>query len=959
MHKDAGTKVAGNTSSHAFQFARKYLPWLLAGVCAAAGPVRAEDPAASAAADVPEPKLEKVIVTGSNIRRTDKETPSPVEVITADDMRKSGYTSVADVLQAITANNMGSLSQANASAFAAGGSGIALRGLTVGATLVLIDGHRMATYPMPDDGQRDFVDISSIPFDVIDHIDVLKDGASAVYGSDAIAGVVNVVLKKSYTGAAMSAEVGTSYKGDGTTTHLTGIKGWGNLDSDGYNTYVALEYRKQKKILLSDRPYLANSDWTGQGGDNVTLGVPNTSNGFVPQDSATGLLADPASGAIIGALGSCSVAAANAGQCGFRNPYLTVQPETEHVNLMGRFTHTLGEDWTANVQASLFSSTATQAGVYNSLYGGSGIGGYNWGPGFGPVLTGAPTLVPANYPGNTTGQAANLIYNFPDLGPTETKSETKAWRLVAELNGTLGDWDIQSSLGYTRVVTTLKNYNFLSISGLQSAIDAGTYLVGGNNPQSVLDQIAPYAESNSHNELDFISLHGSRELLKFDNGGSVSLATGVDFTHRALDQQFPSGFSSGDQASPIFSFAVGQQNLAAVFAEVDAFPTRQLELDAAVRMDHYDTYGSSTTPKFGIKYTPLKALTLRGSYSQGFRAPNVAESGTSGSVSGVPNPFEDPVFGHGGPSSPGNLGNTNCSVFPTELQLPGKNLQPEKSDSYTLGLIFEPLKEFNLSVDYYSIQLKDQIISPGLLGQIQINNPAAYGVSICRNTAAGGVDCSANNPANTGTFAYETYPFINANQVVTNGVDIDARLHFDLKEYGKLTTQLQWTHMLKYDITQGGVVYALAGTHGPSFVSGDTGTPKDRVAFTVSLDEGALQVATTLNYIGGYSVTDPSLGSPDCATALSTLFPNGNAPGNLCNVGAFTEINLTGSYLIDKHWMVHGSVINLFNQHAPIDVQTFGAAGNGANSAGATYSPSLSQDGAIGRFMNVGVAYTF
>jgi iron complex outermembrane receptor protein len=152
------------------------------------------------AQDTPAPQAaQQVTVTGSNVRRTDSETPSPVQVLTAADIKNSGYTSVADVLHNITANNMGSLSQASPSAFAAGGGGVALRGLTVGATLVLIDGHRMASYPMPDDGERDFVDISSIPMDSVERIEVLKDGASSIYGSDAIAGVVNVILKKSST----------------------------------------------------------------------------------------------------------------------------------------------------------------------------------------------------------------------------------------------------------------------------------------------------------------------------------------------------------------------------------------------------------------------------------------------------------------------------------------------------------------------------------------------------------------------------------------------------------------------------------------------------------------------------------------------------------------------------------------------------------------------------------------
>src|SRR5919109_5067394 len=144
--------------------------------------------------------LQEIVVTGSMIKRADFETPSPIQVVTDEDLRQSGYTSVSEVLRNLAANGQGTLSQSFNLAFAGGGSGVALRGLTVGATLTLIDGERMIPYPLSDDAQRNFVDVSTIPFLAVDRIEVLKDGASAEYGSDAIAGVVNVLLKKSYTG---------------------------------------------------------------------------------------------------------------------------------------------------------------------------------------------------------------------------------------------------------------------------------------------------------------------------------------------------------------------------------------------------------------------------------------------------------------------------------------------------------------------------------------------------------------------------------------------------------------------------------------------------------------------------------------------------------------------------------------------------------------------------------------
>src|SRR5579863_2015935 len=193
------------------------------------------------------PELQEIVVTGSLIKRTDSETPSPVQVISAADLLNSGYTNVSDVLRNLAANGQGTLNQGFTEAFAAGASGIALRGLTVGGTLTLIDSERMVAYPLSDDGQRSFVDVTAIPFNAIDSVEVLKDGASALYGADAIAGVVNVKLKPSYVGAEFSADGGATQHNDGWTWHAAGILGWGDLQNDGYNIYATLDWHRQEE----------------------------------------------------------------------------------------------------------------------------------------------------------------------------------------------------------------------------------------------------------------------------------------------------------------------------------------------------------------------------------------------------------------------------------------------------------------------------------------------------------------------------------------------------------------------------------------------------------------------------------------------------------------------------------------------------------------------------------------
>jgi outer membrane receptor protein involved in Fe transport len=174
---------------------RPALRGLLGSVTVIAFLVSARAGAQTQQADQSSAALQEVVVTGSLIKRTDTETPSPVQVISEQDIKNSGYTNVSDVLRNLAANGQGTLNQAFTEAFAAGASGVALRGLSVGDTLTLIDSERMVAFPLSDDGERSFVDTTAIPFNAIDSIEVLKDGASALYGADAIAGVVNIKLK--------------------------------------------------------------------------------------------------------------------------------------------------------------------------------------------------------------------------------------------------------------------------------------------------------------------------------------------------------------------------------------------------------------------------------------------------------------------------------------------------------------------------------------------------------------------------------------------------------------------------------------------------------------------------------------------------------------------------------------------------------------------------------------------
>ena len=227
-------------------------------------------------------QLQAVTVTGSAIPRTSTETSSPVQVLTRADIDRSGLTTTADVVRSVSADNSGSVPTAFGNGFAAGSSGVALRGLTVNSTLVLIDGRRAANYALDDDGERGFVDLNTIPLNAVDRIEILKDGASALYGADAIAGVVNIIMKKEYRAKEFVFEGGTSQHGGGTTTHLSGIVGTGSLPANRYNAYLSFEYQKDDRIAASQRGFPFNTqDLSPLGGVNLIGGQPSSDSGSI------------------------------------------------------------------------------------------------------------------------------------------------------------------------------------------------------------------------------------------------------------------------------------------------------------------------------------------------------------------------------------------------------------------------------------------------------------------------------------------------------------------------------------------------------------------------------------------------------------------------------------------------------------------------------------------------------
>jgi iron complex outermembrane receptor protein len=956
---------------------------------------------------------QRVVVTGSLISRTDTETPTPVQVLTAQDIQRSGKTSVAELLQDLAANGAGTLGTGFSGAFANGASGVSLRGLTVGSTLVLIDGHRMSPYAIGDDSQRSFVDVSSIPFDAIDSIEVLKSGASSLYGSDAVAGVINIKLRKNFQGTRFAAESGNTQHGGGKTNRASVSTGFGDLDNDGYNVFATAEWRRQGAIKVADRDQYQwdNRDYRSLGGNNLSLGAPVARldpatgapislNGFLTPASSPFLYnptgpalagINPLTGKAYGAVdnpanyqflnSNCNFALYRSGGCTVRDTTGFIQPETENINVVFGATKKLSQDWELAFKGSMFNRTntnnrgvpltysATTFAGSTSLNNGVLTTGVGRVPStlFAPGAAVGAGLTNPFVPGTATTASGALVnpanarlYGYvPGIdGQAQQHNTSSTTRFALDLHGSAWGWDTSIAGGITQAKVDIDFSGYLDRARMYSLINSGQFNVLGGNSPAIMDQVSPRFSNTLTSKLNYFDAVGSRELMQLGEG-PLALAAGVHWHKRTWDAPAASLTANG-QVANTSAFVIGSETNTAAFAELQASPIKSLELHVSSRYDHFDTFGNSFTPAASFKWTPMQQFALRGTFARGFRAPNPAETGNAGSFFSF-NGIADPILCPGGADKPNQAGTVigSCTLQPAYVQTTSKNLSPEKSKSYTLGIVVEPVKGLNATLDYYNIQVNNQIVSAA-------GNDPNYVPTFVRgpitpvDIATGvGTGTVVGTPS-AGPILYAQSPYINAGSTKTSGLEADIGYRWRLpSDLGTLRANLSAAHTIAYDQTVAGVTYSLAGTQGPSVVSGATGSPKDRAQFSLGYARGPLDVTTTVNYTSSFSALDPSVGGDDCATGSSTItgrtyFSGLKQPEYYCHVPSFTAVNLNVQYKLSAQLSLRAAILNVFDRQPPLDFNTYGN-----SSTQTAYNASLHQAGAVGRFFSLGLNYTF
>ena len=465
-----------------------------------------------------------------------------------------------------------------------------------------------------------------------------------------------------------------------------------------------------------------------------------------------------------------------------------------------------------------------------------------------------------------------------------------------------------------------------------AALPPGTYWriaeSAGLNSAALYAALSPTISNDALTKVTQIDFKGSRELMPLP-GGPLGLAVGGELRHESTELQPTQGTDKGNIIGLGYSAYKGARSVYAGYAELLAPVLKEVEISAAIRYDHYGDVGSSTTPKVGVKYTPIRELALRGTYARGFRAPSAAENGVGGlaAFSTAKDPLRcAPPFNVASACNPANI---------ALITSPNPTLKPEKSSNYTLGLVFEPTSQTSIAVDYFNITRKYEINQ-------EITDAAIAAGHVSRDPST-----ATAVPGDPGQITAVLLNYINSSKTQVNGFDVDAKQGFDLpNSFGKLTLTTQWTHLIKFKRTEpDGSSRDFAGTHGNCDVTNCIGTPADRISFGAALDSGPFRIGANVNYRA--SIENKNF-KDDPAGCASTFADGSDAP-NGCKIGSFTTVDLVGRWLPMKNLEIYGSIRNIFDRVAPLDPLTYGQQ---------SFNP-LDYAGAIGRFYSIGVKYKF
>jgi iron complex outermembrane receptor protein len=734
--------------------------------------------------------MQRVEITGSSIKRLASETSLPITTVRAADFAKQGLTTAQDVLNTIPMNQS---STVTASAVGSGTGGRAtadLRGLGANKTLVLLNGRRLANHPY----FADAVDLNIIPVAALDRVEVLRDGASAIYGSDAIGGVINFITKRSVKGAAFTFEGYEPIRSGGGNEQRANLSGgWGDLNRDGYSLFGVLDWHQQSPLRSTERRF-SNTGIRPQRGLRETSRTTFPANFF----SRLGIAGNPYFAS--GCLPPATVPAINGDPlCEFDyTRFVDDIPKNRQFSAMGRANHKFGGGHIASLEL-MHSRSTTESRVAPPPLSDIGI-----------VMTAASPYYPGNgtvpaFPG-LTGEPLDISWRPVETGQRRNFDSSITERALASLEGNLYGWDynagISHSIGRARSSFT---GGFVVDQRIVDGVGAG--ILNPFGPQSPAGLtflndsvlIGKYLQARINSSIaDF---HASRDLITLP-AGPLGFAFGAEYRHDkavyVVDRGLASQASSSGYADA--QDQAGSRGIWAVFTELNVPVIKDLEVNLAARFDHYSDVGSRVNPKASLRYQPIKPVLLRASYNRGFRAPTLFDLFGPLSTTNSTDTHDDPRLCPNGVPVPGANPNVACGQQQLIRQGGNRNLAPERSKTWSAGVVYEPTPTLTMSVDYWNIKLKDQIKQ--LPEQIIFGNFAKY------------QNLFVYDPSGT-RLLYVLDITSNLGELRTRGLDLSLRYQLPRQPFGTLSLSADGTYVNQYQFQteRGGQFIENAGRY--------------------------------------------------------------------------------------------------------------------------------------------------
>lgn len=794
-------------------------------------------------------KLEPVLVTGSNIPTLEAEPVAPVTRISREDIDRSGAANVSEVLRNIPQNSGGSYGENNPNSFNPGSANVSLRGLGAQSTLVLINGRRVAPYAFAQNingVSSSFVDLNSIPLGAVERIEVLKDSGSAIYGSDAIAGVVNIILRQDYQGVLMEGLVGNTFDNDmfeQQYNFLGGIKG------EKHNVMLFTDYYDRNAQFLRDRAISANANHTrNPAGNRFDFRSSVSELGFLFDPFTFDRLYVPPTGA--SSVGDLSLTpfddgGAKGGNSFFNfNRYMVDWPETTRYGGYVVFNY----DFTDKIEGFI-EAAYRNIKTHNQLAPT---------PIFGDIDN--ITIGPDNPYNPFNGISPDPVYfrrRMVEAGNRINDLDTDVVRFLPGVNIKLTDnWNLSSAFLYSMSKTHEEGRNYLSLDATQAALNStnpatalNPFVGLGPNNQALIDSLKVRTTRDGKNELYIYDLKANGTLFDLP-AGALSIALGGETRYEtlkdiqdSLSEQLKIISQGGNDPVPgeeRWSDALyGELSIPIFSSKNEKFLLAQLELQLAGRFEYYQGFGTTEKPKAGIKWGLSKDVFIRGSYSRGFRAPTLAELFLANVG------FQDGLIDEARCPDPTDVSDPDCGAIQYKIFSGGNpKLSPEDSESFYIGTTFEPqggpLKGLTISVDYSHINVYDVIQATD--PQEALSLPLAEQAGLVFRAPPSATDIANGEP---GQILYINSQLRNLSSRKVDTLDLEVTYNWETEKCGTLTFDVQGSYLInwqeQFDNASPHVQYA-----------GSLAYPKIRGSGSVFWTYKRWSLGPTVNFIDSY-----------------------------------------------------------------------------------------------------------